>query len=264
MDETLKDNSGKTLHETRVEAGFDGDLNRVPLPSGHYRSFVELHIEQGPLLEREQLAIGVVTAIAAPASLRIIIEGEGGHAGGVLMRDRRDALCAAAEIILIVEAAAKSSGSSDTVATTGVCNVFPSAVNSVPSRVKLEVDVRDIEERRREAVLDSIQAATNEIGRRRGVRTQIEVINADAPGACAPEVVQAIERACRENGLSFKRMVSRAYHDSLFMSRIVPTGMIFIPCREGVSHRPDEYASPEAISNGTLVLAHTLAELARS
>ena len=180
------------------------------------------------------------------------------------MRDRRDALCAAAEIILIVEAAAKSSGSSDTVATTGVCNVFPSAVNSVPSRVKLEVDVRDIEERRREAVLDSIQAAADEIGRRRGVRTQIEVINADAPGACAPEVVQAIERACRENGLSFKRMVSRAYHDSLFMSRIVPTGMIFIPCREGVSHRPDEYASPEAISNGTLVLAHTLAELARS
>src|SRR5206468_6113399 len=84
----------------------------------------------------------------------------------------------------------------------------------------------------------------------------------DAPGQCAPDVVEGIEGACRSNQLRFRKMVSRAYHDSLFMSRIAPTGMIFIPCREGISHRPDEYASPEAISNGTRVLAHVLAELA--
>ena len=115
------------------------------LPTGYYSAFVELHIEQGPILEKKQLEIGVVTAIAAPASLRISIEGEGGHAGAVLMPDRHDAFLAAAEIALAIEAAAKASGSVDTVATTGVCDVFPGAVNSIPSRVRLEVDVRDID-----------------------------------------------------------------------------------------------------------------------
>ena len=125
----------------------------MKLPSGYYSAFVELHIEQGPILEKKQLEIGVVTAIAAPASLRILIEGEGGHAGAVLMPDRHDAFLAAAEIALAMEAAAKSSGSVDTVATTGVCDVFPGAVNSIASRVRLEVDVRDIDLARRDAVL---------------------------------------------------------------------------------------------------------------
>jgi N-carbamoyl-L-amino-acid hydrolase len=97
----------------------------TPLQTGAYAAFVELHIEQGPILERLKLDIGVVTAIAAPASLRIFIEGEGGHAGAVLMPDRHDAFLAAAEIALAVEAAARSTGSSDTVATCGVCELFP-------------------------------------------------------------------------------------------------------------------------------------------
>src|SRR5579859_4157015 len=108
VDEKLKDKDGKTLRQVRMEAGFGGTLANVRLQSGRYSSFLELHIEQGTLLERGQTAIGVVTAIAAPASLRIWIGGEGGHAGGVPMPDRRDALCAAAEVVLAVESAAKS------------------------------------------------------------------------------------------------------------------------------------------------------------
>jgi ureidoglycolate amidohydrolase len=262
VDEKLKDKVGQTLRETREAAGFSGDLQQVHLQRGYYRSFVELHIEQGPLLEKEQLDIGVVTAIAAPASMRISVEGQGGHAGGVLMPDRHDALCAAAEIVLSVESAAKSTGSRDTVGTVGVCDVFPSAVNSIPSRVRLEVDLRDIDEQRRETVFRLIRQQCDEVAGRRSVGVQIEIVNADAPGECAPEVVDAIESACRTNQLRFRRMVSRAYHDSLFMSRIAPTGMIFIRCRDGISHRPDEYASPDAISAGTRVLAHVLAELA--
>jgi ureidoglycolate amidohydrolase len=262
VDEKLKDKAGQTLRDTRMEAGFRGDLQQVHLPPGYYRNFVELHIEQGPLLEGEQLDIGVVTAIAAPASLRISIEGQGGHAGGVLMPDRRDALCAAAEIVLAVESAAKSTGSRDTVATTGVCDVFPSAVNSIPSRVRLEVDLRDIDEQRRQTVFRLIRQRCDQVAGNRSVDVQVEIVNADAPGQCAPEVVDAIESACKSNQLRLRKMVSRAYHDSLFMSRIAPTGMIFIPCRKGISHRPDEYASPEAISNGTRVLAHVLAGLA--
>jgi len=262
VDEKLEDKGGQTLREVRNAAGFSGNLIQVLLPRGYYRNFVELHIEQGPLLEQEQLDIGIVTAIAAPASLRISVEGQGGHAGGVLMPERRDALCAAAEIILAIESAAKSTGSLDTVATTGICDVFPSAVNSIPNRVRLEVDLRDIDEQRRETVFRLIRQQCDEIAGRRSTGVQIEVVNADAPGECAPEVVDAIEGACRTNQLRFQRMVSRAYHDSLFMSRIASTGMIFIPCREGISHRPDEYASPEAINNGTRVLAHVLSELA--
>ncbi|MGB6830467.1 MAG: hydantoinase/carbamoylase family amidase, partial [Terracidiphilus sp.] len=135
----LRDSGGDALDEVRRRAGFAGKLEEVKLPNAYYKAFVELHIEQGPRLEREQIPLGVVTKIAAPASLRLVIEGSGGHAGGVLMPDRRDALCAAAEIILAVESAARGSGALDTVATVGMCEVFPGAVNSIPARVRLSV-----------------------------------------------------------------------------------------------------------------------------
>ena len=132
----LKDRDGESVDEVRRKAGFNGSLQEVKLPKGNYKAFVELHIEQGPLLERAKTSLGIVKSIAAPASLRISIEGAGGHAGGVLMPDRKDALCAAAELILAVENAARSGGAVDTVATVGVCDVFPGAVNSIPSPEK--------------------------------------------------------------------------------------------------------------------------------
>jgi N-carbamoyl-L-amino-acid hydrolase len=121
--------------------------------------------------------------------------------------------------------------------------------------------VRDIDGARRDAVLDRIAGACGEIARRRTVDVTVEPINADPPAACAPEIVSALSRACEARGLRHTRLVSRAYHDALFMSRIAPTGMLFIPCRAGISHRPDEYASPEAIARGARVLADTLSEL---
>jgi len=259
---TVHDKDGKTLDEWRTAAGFHGGLGSVALPPGAYAAFVELHIEQGPLLERAGFPLGIVTAIAAPASWRIAIEGKGGHAGAMLMRDRQDAFCAAAEIGLAVELAAKSTGSEDTVGTVGVCDVFPGAVNSVPMRVRLEVDVRDIDGARRDGVLARIRQACADTSARRGVRVRIEAINADAPAECDATVVAALAAAAAAHGLPFQKMVSRAYHDSLFLARIAPTAMLFIPCRDGVSHRPDEYASPQAIADGALVLAETLASLA--
>jgi ureidoglycolate amidohydrolase len=258
---SLVDRDGVSLESARTTAGFEGPLASVRLPQGYYSAFVEMHIEQGPLLERHNIPVGVVTAIAAPASLKITIDGEGGHAGAVLMPDRHDAFLAAAEIALAVEKSALSSGSIDTVATVGVCEVFPGAVNSVPSRARIEVDVRDIDQARRDQVLRKIEQACEEISARRGVRAKLELVNADPPAQCAPLVVDALMQASKTHGLACERMISRAYHDSLFMSRIAPTAMLFIPCRGGVSHRPDEYASPEAIAQGTLVLAETLAQL---
>jgi ureidoglycolate amidohydrolase len=258
----LKDGEGKTLDEVREKAGFGGSLSDVPLPSSYYSAFVELHIEQAALLERAQVPLGVVTAIAAPASLRILIEGEGGHAGAVLMPDRRDALAAAAEIILAVERLAKSTGAIDTVATAGLCQVFPGAINSIPSRVELGVDIRDIDLARRDSVLSAVAAACDEIAARRKVAIRREMINADAPAQSSAAIVDALVQSCEAVGAPYLRMVSRAYHDSLFMSRIAPMAMLFIPCRGGVSHRPDEYAAPEDIARGALVLAHALKRLA--
>jgi N-carbamoyl-L-amino-acid hydrolase len=258
----LKDSAGQSLEEVLRQAGMQGSLESVRLESGCYSAFVELHIEQGPMLERAGVPLGIVESIAAPASLEIVIEGAGGHAGGVLMADRKDALCAAADIILAVERAALAAGSRDTVATVGICDVFPGAVNSIPSRVRLTLDARDIDLARRDGVLQSIQKEAQRAATKRGVAIGFEVVNADPPAPCSPGVTGALADACKRHSLPFQDMVSRAYHDSLFMSRIAPTAMLFIPCRNGYSHRPDEFASPDDIARGAIVLAETLAILA--
>lgn len=258
----LTDAAGAPFDEVRAQGGCTGKLADVHLAKGAYHAFVELHIEQGPLLERAGIPIGAVTAIAAPASLRAELTGEGGHAGAVLMPQRHDALCAAAQIILAVENAARSTGRPDTVATTGVCKVHPGAVNSIPAQVTLEIDVRDTRLEPRDQVVGRIREAIDHHVCERGLQARVTLLNADPPAQTAPQVIAAIEAACAHLTLSCMPMVSRAYHDALFMARLCPTGMIFIPCRDGVSHRPDEYSAPGAIANGAHVLALTLAALA--
>jgi N-carbamoyl-L-amino-acid hydrolase len=257
----LRDANGDSLEDVRRKADFEGPLESVKLAAGYYHAFVELHIEQGPILEREKIPLGIVERIAAPASANIFFEGWGGHAGGVLMPDRKDALCAASELILEIERAARSTGAVDTVATVGICDVFPGAVNSIPSKVRLSLDVRDTDLARRDGVMNEIVLAGKRIVERRDVSIRTEILNADAPAECATEVIAALIDSCRRHKLNYLPMVSRAYHDSLFVSRIAPTAMLFIPCFQGYSHRPDEYAAPEDIEKGTLVLAETLAKL---
>jgi N-carbamoyl-L-amino-acid hydrolase len=222
-----------------------------------------LHIEQGPLLEKETIPIGIVERIAAPSTLRVQLHGVGGHAGAVLMPERHDALLAGAEIALAVEQAALATGSPDTVATTGVFRIEPGAVNSVPCRAWLEIDLRDTQLAPRDMALKRIEGAIPEICQRRGIDYQVERLNVDSPAMCDPALVNTAAEVCQELGLTVKKMISRAYHDSLFMAQVCPATMIFIPCRAGVSHRPDEYSSPAQIQTGVEVLAHTLARLAR-
>jgi N-carbamoyl-L-amino-acid hydrolase len=229
----LRDPDGQSLEAWRSKAGFGHlSLDSVRLPKNCYAGFVELHIEQGPLLEKEEIPIGVVEKIAAPSSLRAKLTGEGGHAGAVLMRDRRDALLAGAEIALVVE------------------------------QVALSGDLRDTNLKARDAALERIEQSVATICARRGIEYQIERVNADVPAVCDPRLIRTVSAVCDELGLAWKRMISRAYHDTLFMTQICPATMIFVPCRAGVSHRPDEYSSPEQIGAGVRVLAHTLAKLA--
>ncbi len=125
----------------------------------------------------------------------------------------------------------------------------------------MEIDVRDIDGDRRDGVIAHINRAADEIATGRRVTLRRELLNADPPAICDSALIAALERACEVHGLTYQRMISRAYHDSLFMSVIAPVAMLFIPSRGGVSHRPDEYSSPEAAARGALVLAETLAAL---
>lgn len=258
----LTDDDAKNYDTVRSEAGFSGDLAEVRLPTDHYDAFVELHIEQGPELEAAGLPIGIVTAIAAPATVEFTVTGEGGHAGAVLMTRRRDAFTATAEIATTIESLAKASPSPDLVATIGRIEVHPGAINSIPSRVRFTLDLRDIDGENRDRVLASILAAAEKIAAERGVTVEHTVLNADPPAACDDRIVAVASQAAEKLNLNAHRMISRAYHDSLFMARVAPMGMIFIPCRGGVSHRPDEFSTPEQIAAGVQTLALTLAELA--
>ncbi len=229
----LRDKEDRGLEELRTQAGFAGALESVALAVGRFHQFVELHIEQGPILEQEGIDIGLVTQIAAPASMRVLIEGEGGHAGGKLMPGRKDALAGAAEIILALEASAKSSGAIDTVATVGICEVFPGAVNSIPSRVRMETDIRDTAGARRDRVLDALKATCAEVASRRGLTITATLVNADLPATCDATILAVMEAAAAEAGKSYKRMVSRAYHDSLFMAHITRLPCCSFPAAAG-------------------------------
>ncbi len=293
--------TGLTLHDVRTAAGFTGSLDTVKLPANYYHTWVELHIEQGPLLEcrmptppgkirprrasgtpglqpwastlkkkwapPEGAILGIVTNIAAPASYRYEITGFGGHAGALLMPDRRDALCAAAELILSVEkhtlAANAASGTSDSVATVGTVAVHPGAINSVPSRVTLTLDIRDTNVARRNHIMSALHADIRDIESRRHITITEHQINADVPAISDPHILATLEAICNSESIPYKKMVARAYHDTNFIAPIAPVAMIFIPCRNGVSHRPDEFSTPESIALGTRVLALALAQLTK-
>lgn len=258
----LADADADSYNVVRRRAGFDGSVASAFLSSDYYHAWVELHIEQGPELEAAKLPIGIVTAIAAPATMVVELTGQGGHAGAVLMPIRRDALCAAAEMIGVIESLAKSSSSPDLVATVGELNVHPGAVNSIPSRVRFTIDLRDIDLANRDAVKTEIESAIERIAAARSMSAKVRTLNADPPAISSQAIVDAAVRACQDAGLEHQTMISRAYHDSLFIARIAPIAMLFIPCRGGVSHRPDEYSSPAEITAGVEVLARTLADLA--
>ena len=257
----LRDVDGRGLEELRAAAGCTGDLVGVRLSPGVYAGFVELHIEQGAILEREGCDIGTVEKIAAPSSARLRLTGEGGHAGAMLMPQRHDACLAGAEIALAVERATLGSGSADAVGTVGVFRVLPGAINSVPNAAYLEIDQRDTSLEARDGARAEVRRAIEEICARRGVAFELETISADPPAISAPELVAAVRQSARELGLRERPMISRAYHDTSLMSLLCPVAMIFIPCRNGWSHRPDEHSSPEAIANGVATLAGTLREL---
>lgn len=260
----VKDQSGTPLAQILATRGLD--LARLPeavRKPGELKAFVEVHIEQCFVLEQAGIPIGVVEAIAAPFRMKLTVEGIASHSGATPMGKRRDALVTASHVVLAVESEATKRAERRIVGTVGILKAYPGVLNVVPGRVELWVDVRGIDVASLRETAAAITVAAEQIAEREGTRVAVERLAADTPVPMDPTIIAAIETACQRLGVPYQRMPSGAGHDAMNMARIAPAGMIFIPCRGGVSHNPDEYAAPADIVRGMDVLTETLAGLAR-
>jgi allantoate deiminase len=256
------DDRGMSRAEAMVEWSLDPtafrEAARDPAEIGAY---VELHIEQGAVLESENISIGVVDAIAGPLFLAVQLHGRADHAGATPMGElRRDALIGAAEAILAAEAAAKATSSS-CVATVGRIEARPGAINVIPGEVMLTLDIRDIDGAVRDRAEAAIRAEIASICKRRCLTFTIDEYQRTRPVSTSPIVSDAISAACRGLGLPVFRLNSGAAHDAQMMTVMAEVGMIFVRCRDGVSHSPEEYVAPRDAFRGAQVLYHTALHL---
>jgi N-carbamoyl-L-amino-acid hydrolase len=229
-------------------------------------AYVELHIEQGLVLAERNAEIGIVTALVGIRRHEVTVEGRADHAGTTPMSLRRDALVGAADFIRAVDQLARlrPADSPYLVATIGKLSVAPNAINAVPGSVSMILDARSTEP----AALDQFERAlwkrTEAELRPRGLRLSVSLLSQTLPTLCSPLVQDTIEQAATATGISSTRLPSGAGHDGVFVARIAPMGMIFVPCRDGRSHTPDEWAEPADCAKGARVLAETLILLDRS
>jgi len=230
-------------------------------PAESIKAFVELHVEQGPVLWASQRPIGIVTAIATPTRVRVTFLGRQSHSGATPMPLRKDALAAAAEAILAAERIAGSTG--DVVGTVGVIAVEPNTINTVPGKCTMAVDIRGASAQSKAEVVRLLRAELEDIAQRRGITCEIETISHEDPQALSENIAAVIERSCLTLGIPPYRMVSAAAHDAIRFARVVPeVGMIFVPSRDGISHSPQEWTDDADVLRGTQVLLLTLLELA--
>lgn len=257
----LIDRNGVSLRQAMVAYGADPDrLHEVKAVPGSYRYYVELHIEQSGLLESRGLSCGVVTGIAGLQQMRGVIVGRAEHAGACPMELRKDPLPAAAEVILAVERAARESDPA-TRATVGYVKPFPGATNVIPARVEMTFDVRDLDRTRRDACVDRVRSEFNAILERRGLTGETTLQHEAPPTICDRTIMAATESAAAEAGIPVMRLPSGAVHDASNIARLCPVGMIFLRSKDGLSHTPREYTSPEDLGDGAQLLLGTLQRL---
>ena len=255
-----EDGDGVSIADAMRDYGLDPEkIEEAARPPGSLAAYLELHIEQGRVLENEGLPAGVVTGIAAPVWRRLIFVGETGHAGTTPMQLRHDALAAAAEVATVVEDEASATGSS--VGTVGQMGVEPGGINIIPGRVELSLDLRDIDEGTRDLVEDRILERAREVCGRRGVGFETEVLQRMTPVSCSETVRGAVRAACEELGLRSYDLASGAAHDGMQLVGLCPMGMIFVRSKDGVSHNPEEWSSKEDCTAGANVLYHTTLDL---
>ncbi|MBQ4538201.1 MAG: Zn-dependent hydrolase [Oscillospiraceae bacterium] len=258
----MKDKDGISLHQALVMRGFDPDHPEKAMARvKNALSMTEVHIEQGPLLESGGPRIGVVSAIAAPTRFSMTIDGVYSHSGACPMHLRRDALAAAAEVILAAEKAGNEEAVYKTVAAATLCNVKNASLNVVPGCVEIAVDVRGIDKVSIDRCVSKIKAALEETCERRGVKGSFKILSSDDPTPMHNRMIESLKNSCEQNGIAYEVMPSGAGHDAMNIAAVIPAGMIFVPCREGISHNPAEEVEKADIVDGFAVLiTHLLSE----
>ncbi len=257
-----EDEQGISIAEAMRNSGLDPDsIGDAARPKDSIQAYVELHIEQGKILENENLPVGIVTGIAGPLWLQFVLEGEAGHAGTTPMNLRRDALAAAAHLIRSIEAEASETGT--TVGTVGQLNVSPGGVNIIPGRAEFSLDLRDINEQVRDEVERRIVEEARRLCEERGIGLSIETLQRVAPAPCSELVQNAAKAACEELGLEPYFLASGAGHDGMQLTELCPMGMVFVRSKGGISHNPAEWSSQEDCTAGCNTLYYTVLGLGK-
>jgi allantoate deiminase len=256
----LEDRNGVTLRE--AVRNFGGDPGALEgRGKEDLLGYCEVHIEQGPVLEQEDLPVGVVTAINGQSRVRAGFIGKAGHAGTVPMESRRDALCAAAEFVLEVESAAKAQPGS--VATVGEISALPGAVNVIPGEADHSLDLRHPEDTARERLRDHLERRAREIAASRGCELRWQLRQETPAVPADPELSALLERAVEESGVSVHRLSSGAGHDAAQMAALTSVAMLFVRCQEGISHNPAESVRREDVGAAIEVMSRFLTLLAQ-
>lgn len=230
---------------------------------GEIGLYLEMHIEQGPLLESLGKPVGIVTGIAGPVWLRIRLIGEAGHAGTVPMNMRQDPLVGAAEIIQAIERICSEDAAAPTVGTVGRLTVKPGGGNVIPKEVEFTADIRDSDLQRREQAIAEIRRTIAEVCARRRLQAEVETVMDAPPMTCASHVVETMTMLSQKLSLHAPQMISGAGHDAMLLAEIADMGMIFVRCRGGISHSPKEWAETADIAAGTRLLLETLLHYAK-
>jgi allantoate deiminase len=244
LDETGDD--GVSRRQALKAFGTDPSrLSEETLSPDQALGYVEVHIEQGPVLEQEGLPVGIVTAIDGVTRGTMEVDGVAGHAGTVPMTMRKDALAAAAEMMLAIEARVRSQ--SNLVATVGKIEVPGSAANTIPGRVRFTLDIRSPSDQERSTAVDDINKAIAAIAQRRGVTAELTVGHEVPAALCDTRLSDQLARVVEAMGIKPRRLPSGAGHDAMAFDKVIPFAMLFVRCRGGVSHNPAEFASPDDI-----------------
>jgi allantoate deiminase len=249
----LKDAQGTSVAEAMRAFGLDpARVSQARKTKVDVAAYVELHIEQGPVLEAEGLPVGVVSAINGFSRLRATLTGQAGHAGTVPMNLRHDALAAAAECVLAIERIAREDP--ELVGTVGRIDAKPGAINVIPGEVQFTIDIRaPRDELRQRAVRDAI-GQIDAVSNRRGIRAKTELLQELGVTSCAPWLMQQLERAVAAEGVRVRRLPSGAGHDGMAIQAIADVAMLFVRCKAGISHNPAESISAEDAAMGAKTL----------
>lgn len=260
------DAQGTKLEDILLSMGIYRDnLASLKRDPATVKAYFELHIEQGPILEAKNKKIGIVTSIAAPTRFKVVFTGQADHSGTTPMEMRKDALVAAADLIMHVEKVCLEFSQMDkgrVVGTVGAMKIEPGVINAIPGKAELSVDVRSISAGAKDRVASLVKDRAQEIARRRNIAVDLLPIRDEIPVALDDRLLPLLKEICEAKGIAYEVMPSGAGHDAMQMAKITRAGMLFVPSKRGISHSPMEWTDPEDICLGAQLLLEAIVRVA--